>query len=116
MGAEEHNGEVDAGHRWHELRALRGAREAGARGSAWRARGRCVDRRGIGVVRRGADERGEDRGRGERRWISGARCERGGAMTLVDWVVIAGAAAAIGVVNWYFFIASRGHAKMRHEH
>ena len=37
-------------------------------------------------------------------------------MTLVDWVVIAGAAAAIGVVNWYFFIASRSHAKMRHEH
>ena len=28
-------------------------------------------------------------------------------MTLVDWVVIAGAVAAICVVNWYFFIASR---------
>ena len=37
-------------------------------------------------------------------------------MTTVDWLVIAGAAAAIGVVNWYFFIASHGYVTMRHEH
>jgi hypothetical protein len=37
-------------------------------------------------------------------------------MTSLDWVVIAAALAAIGVVNWYFFIASRGHAAMVHEH
>ena len=37
-------------------------------------------------------------------------------MTLIDWLVLGGAAAAIAVVNWYFFIASRGHEKMRHEH
>jgi hypothetical protein len=37
-------------------------------------------------------------------------------MTSLDWVVIAVALAAIGVVNWYFFIASRGHAAMMHEH
>ena len=37
-------------------------------------------------------------------------------MTLIDWAMIVGAAAAIVVVHWYFFIASRGHATMRHEH
>jgi hypothetical protein len=37
-------------------------------------------------------------------------------MTTLDWIVIAAAAAAIGVVNWYFFVASRGHEPMRHEH
>ena len=37
-------------------------------------------------------------------------------MTTLDWIVIVAALAAIGVVNWYFFIASRGHAKMSHEH
>jgi hypothetical protein len=37
-------------------------------------------------------------------------------MTLIDWAVIGGAVAAIAVVNWYFFIASRGHVAMRHEH
>ena len=25
----------------------------------------------------------------------------------LDWAVIAGALAAIGVVNWYFFVAGR---------
>jgi len=37
-------------------------------------------------------------------------------MTTLDFIVIAAALAAIGVVIWYFFIASRGHAPMRHEH
>jgi len=37
-------------------------------------------------------------------------------MTSIDWIVVAGAATAICAVNWYFFIASRGHEKMRHEH
>jgi hypothetical protein len=37
-------------------------------------------------------------------------------MTSLDWVVIAAALAAIGVVNWYFFVASRAHAAMMHEH
>ncbi len=37
-------------------------------------------------------------------------------MTLVDWGVVAGALAAIGVVNWYFFVASRGPATMTHQH
>lgn len=37
-------------------------------------------------------------------------------MTLIDWAVIGGALAAIGIVNWYFFLASRGHTTMRHEH
>jgi hypothetical protein len=37
-------------------------------------------------------------------------------MTTLDFIVIAAALAAIGVVNWYFFIASRGHAPMPHEH
>ena len=37
-------------------------------------------------------------------------------MTALDWIVIAAAVAAIGVVNWYFFIASRGHVPVRHEH
>jgi hypothetical protein len=37
-------------------------------------------------------------------------------MTALDWIVIAAAAAAIGVVLWYFFVASRGHAPVHHEH
>jgi hypothetical protein len=37
-------------------------------------------------------------------------------MTVIDWAVVAAAVFSIGVVNWYFFIASRGHATMRHEH
>jgi hypothetical protein len=37
-------------------------------------------------------------------------------MTSLDWMVIAAAVAAIGVVNWFFFIASRGHAPVHHEH
>jgi hypothetical protein len=37
-------------------------------------------------------------------------------MMLIDWLVIGGSAAAIAIVNWYFFIASRGHAPMHHEH
>jgi len=37
-------------------------------------------------------------------------------MTTLDWIVIAASAALIGVVNWYFFIASRGHVPMHHEH
>jgi hypothetical protein len=31
-------------------------------------------------------------------------------MTSLDWIVIAGALAAIGVVNWYFFFAGRYRA------
>ena len=31
-------------------------------------------------------------------------------MSLIDWLVIAGAVAAIAWVNWYFFIAGRAPA------
>jgi hypothetical protein len=37
-------------------------------------------------------------------------------MTLIDLIVVGGAIASIAIVNWYFFVASRGQAKMRHEH
>ncbi len=37
-------------------------------------------------------------------------------MTTLDVIVIAAAVAAIGIVNWYFFIASRGHPPMPYEH
>jgi hypothetical protein len=28
-------------------------------------------------------------------------------MTSLDWIVIASGLAAIGIVNWYFFVAGR---------
>lgn len=31
-------------------------------------------------------------------------------MTLVDWLVVVGGAAAIVWVNWYFFVAGPDHA------
>ena len=53
-------------------------------------------------VRCGRRDARDDRS-GERRRVSGAR--RWCAMTLIDWLVIGCAAAAIAIVNWYFFIA-----------
>ncbi len=36
-------------------------------------------------------------------------------MTLLDWVVIAGGVAAIGLVVWWFFVAGKPGA-VRHDH